>query len=102
MYLAQTLTYSLTGSVPSGASINPSTGAFSWTPTAAQGGQIYTLTVRVTDNGTPNLFAEQQFNVGVAYTWSTLLGPGASRWNLQGWTHTADQVPVDGRERRRH
>jgi endonuclease G len=72
---AQTLTYSLTGSVPSGASINPSTGAFSWTPTAEQGGHIYTLTVRVTDNGSPNLFAEQQFNVGVAYTWSNLLAP---------------------------
>jgi hypothetical protein len=72
---AQTLTYSLTGSVPSGATINPSTGAFSWTPTAAQGGQIYTLTVRVTDDGIPNLYAEQQFTVGVAYTWSNLLAP---------------------------
>jgi hypothetical protein len=72
---AQTLTYSLTGSVPSGAAINPSTGAFSWTPTAAQGGHIYTLTVRVTDNGSPNLFAEQQFTVGVAWTWSNLLAP---------------------------
>jgi DNA/RNA endonuclease G (NUC1) len=71
----QTLTYSLTGVVPSGATINPSTGAFSWTPTAAQGGHIYTLTVRVTDDGTPNLFAEQQFTVGVAYTWSNLLAP---------------------------
>jgi hypothetical protein len=72
---AQTLTYSLTGSVPSGASINPSTGAISWTPTAAQGGHIYALTVRVTDNGDPNLFAERQFNVGVAYTWTGLLAP---------------------------
>jgi hypothetical protein len=71
----QTLTYSLTGSVPSGASINPSTGAFSWTPTAAQGGHVYTLTVRVTDNGVPNLWAEQSFNVGVAWTWTGLLAP---------------------------
>ena len=71
----QTLTYSLTGSVPSGASINPLTGAFSWSPTAAQGGHIYTLTVRVTDNGSPNLWAERQFTVGVAWTWSNLLAP---------------------------
>src|SRR5262249_16408651 len=71
----ETLTYTLTGSVPSGAAINPSTGAFSWTPTAGQAGQIYTLTVRVTDNGSPNLFAEQQFTVGVAYTWSNLVAP---------------------------
>jgi hypothetical protein len=71
----QTLTYTLTGSIPAGASINPSTGAFSWTPTAIQGGQIYTLTVRVTDNGSPNLWAEQQFNVGVAWTWTGVLAP---------------------------
>jgi endonuclease G len=71
----QTLTYSLTGVVPSGATINPATGAFSWTPTAAQGGHIYTLTLRVTDDGSPGKFAEQQFTVGVAYTWSNLLAP---------------------------
>jgi hypothetical protein len=70
-----TLTYTLTGSVPSGAAINPSTGAFSWTPTAGQGSQIYTLTVRVNDGGTPNLYAERQFTVGVAYTWTSLLAP---------------------------
>jgi len=70
-----TLTYTLTGSVPSGAAINPSTGTFSWTPTAGQGSQIYTLTVRVTDGGTPNLYAERQFTVGVAYTWTSLLAP---------------------------
>jgi DNA/RNA endonuclease G (NUC1) len=72
---AQTLTYSLVGAVPSGASINPTSGVFSWTPTAAQAGQIYTFTVRFTDDGTPALHAEQQFTVGVAYTWSNLLAP---------------------------
>jgi hypothetical protein len=71
----QTLSYSLTGTVPSGASINSASGAFSWTPAAAQGGQIYTITVRVTDNGDPALHAERQFTVGVGYTWSGLLGP---------------------------
>jgi hypothetical protein len=72
---AQTLTYSLTGAVPAGASINPATGAFSWTPTAAQGGQIYTITVRVSDDGSPSLYAERQFTAGAAYTWSNLLAP---------------------------
>jgi hypothetical protein len=72
---AQTLSYSLTGTVPSGATINSASGAFSWTPTAAQGGQIYTLTVRVTDNGDPALHADRQFTVGVGYTWSGLLAP---------------------------
>ena len=71
----QTLSYSLTGAVPSGATINSASGVFNWTPTAGQGGQIYTVTVRVTDNGSPSLYAEQQVTVGVAYTWSNLLAP---------------------------
>ena len=71
----QTLSYSLTGSVPAGATINATTGAFSWTPTAAQAGQIHTFTVRVTDNGTPNLSDEEQITVGVGYTWTNLLAP---------------------------
>jgi hypothetical protein len=61
--------------VPSGATINSASGVFSWTPSAAQGGQIYTITVRVTDNGDPALYAERQFTVGVGYTWSNLLAP---------------------------
>ncbi len=52
---ANTLTFSLDAGAPSGASIDPSTGAFSWTPTEAQGPGTYTITVRVTDNGTPAL-----------------------------------------------
>ncbi len=72
---AQTLSYSLTGTVPAGATINSSTGVFSWTPTAAQAGQIHTFSVRVTDNGSPNLFDEEQISVGVAYTWTGLLEP---------------------------
>jgi hypothetical protein len=71
----QTLSYSLEGTVPGGATINSASGAFSWTPTAAQGGQIYTITVRVTDNGDPALHADRQFTVGVGYTWSGLLAP---------------------------
>jgi len=71
----QTLSYSLSGAVPSGASINAASGVFSWTPAAAQGGQIYTITARVTDNGSPALSAERQFTVGVGYTWSNLLAP---------------------------
>ena len=70
---ADTLTFSLSGTVPAGAAINPATGAFSWTPAAAQAGQIYTLTVRVTDAG--GLSAERSFKVGVAYTWTNLLAP---------------------------
>lgn len=43
-----TLTYGLSGE-PTGASINSSSGLFSWTPTNAQGPGIYTFTVVVSD-----------------------------------------------------
>lgn len=45
---AQPLTFSLSGQ-PAGASINPSTGVFSWTPTAAQADANYTFSVLVSD-----------------------------------------------------
>src|SRR5439155_1524574 len=41
-------TFSLVGA-PGGASINSSTGAFTWTPTEAQGPGSYPFTVRVSD-----------------------------------------------------
>jgi len=44
----QTLTFSLVGAPP-GASIDPSTGVFSWTPTEAQGPGVYQFTVKVSD-----------------------------------------------------
>jgi endonuclease G len=71
---AQALTYSLIGA-PAGATINSSSGAFSWTPAAAQAGHIYPFTVRVTDDGSPNKFDEEQIQVAVAYSWSGLLAP---------------------------
>ncbi|MCC3160672.1 Ig domain-containing protein [Hymenobacter sp. 15J16-1T3B] len=61
----QSLTYTLTGTVPAGASINASTGAFSWTP-AATGS--FPVTVRVSDNGAPVLTDEETFTVTVTST----------------------------------
>ena len=46
-----TLTFSLEGTVPRGAVIDPVTGAFSWVPTEDQGPATYTLAVRVSDAG---------------------------------------------------
>ncbi|WP_211325354.1 putative Ig domain-containing protein, partial [Larkinella arboricola] len=57
---AQTLTYSVTGA--GGASINASSGAFSWTPTTTG---TYSLTVKVTDSGTPALVAQEVMGVTV-------------------------------------
>jgi uncharacterized repeat protein (TIGR02543 family) len=46
---SNTLTYSLSGSVPSGATIGASTGAFSWSPTEVQGSGSYPFDVCVSD-----------------------------------------------------
>ncbi|WP_154223472.1 Ig-like domain-containing protein [Marinicella rhabdoformis] len=64
---AQSLTYSLSGQ-PAGASINPGSGVFSWTPTEAQGPGVYTFDVVVTDDGTNpmNLSDSETITVTVA------------------------------------
>jgi hypothetical protein len=49
---SQVLTFSLDPGAPSGASIDASTGTFTWTPSAAGS---YTATIRVRDNGNPPL-----------------------------------------------
>ena len=61
---ANTLSYSLINA-PAGARINRSTGVFDWTPTEAQGPGSYTLTFRVTDNGTPSLSDEETITIKV-------------------------------------
>ncbi len=62
---AQSLTYSLDSGAPSGASINPSTGRFTWTTTETDGPGVYTITVRVTDDGLPALSDSESFTVTV-------------------------------------
>jgi hypothetical protein len=59
------LTYSLDAPTPSGASVNPATGVFNWTPAEAQGPMTTNLTVRVTDNGSPPLSDAKTFTVTV-------------------------------------
>src|SRR5207253_4054942 len=62
---AQTLTYTLDPGAPDGASINPTNGVFTWTPMEIQGPSTITLTVRVTDNGSPALTAFQNVIITV-------------------------------------
>jgi hypothetical protein len=45
----QALGYGLSGAVPAGASINPASGVFTWTPTAAQAGGTFAFNVTVSD-----------------------------------------------------
>ena len=65
---AKVLTYSLDPGAPTGASINPSTGVFTWTPTEAQGPGTYNITVRVTDNNSPAQSDAKTFRVTVNET----------------------------------
>jgi hypothetical protein len=60
----QTLTFSLDGVVPDGASITAA-GDFSWTPTPAQAPSTKTFVVRVTDNGSPSGSDTETFAVMV-------------------------------------
>lgn len=52
---AQTLTYSFDPDPPVGLTIHPTTGLVTWTPQESQGPSTNTVTIRVTDNGTPAL-----------------------------------------------
>ena len=52
---ANTLTFSLDAGAPAGATIEPVSGVFTWTPTETQGPGTFDVTVRVTDDGTPAL-----------------------------------------------
>ncbi|MEM3129373.1 MAG: Ig domain-containing protein, partial [Nitrososphaerales archaeon] len=81
-----TLTFSLVGA-PAGASINPSTGVFTWTPTEEQGPDAYTFDVVVTDNGDPNLSDSETITVTVDEVESFLVKMGT-------FIKTTSTVPV--------
>ncbi|NLT43828.1 MAG: tandem-95 repeat protein, partial [Anaerolineae bacterium] len=83
---ANSLTFSLEGA-PTGATINPATGAFSWTPTESQGPGTYPFSVKVCDNGDPALCDKEAITVTVN---EAGLAPTA---NAQSIT-TAEDVPV--------
>ena len=58
------LTFTLEGSVPAGASIDPKTSVFTWAATEADDGD-YQITVRVTDDGTPQQHDDEVFTLTV-------------------------------------
>jgi len=62
---ANLLTYTL-GSAPSGASVNPASGVFTWTPSDPQAGSSYGVTVIVTDDGLPPMNDQKTFHITVA------------------------------------
>ena len=61
-----TLTFSLSGNVPAGAAINPSSGIFTWTPSTNQAPSTNAITVQVADNGLPVMGTSRTFTVIVS------------------------------------
>ena len=64
---AQQLTWTLQNA-PAGAAIDPMKGQFGWQPSELQGGNDFTMTVTVKDNGIPPLSDFQTFTVTVLKT----------------------------------
>jgi hypothetical protein len=73
------LTYSLDPGAPTGASIDPTTGAFTWTPTVTDATQVHNIVVRVTDDSSPPATATQLVVVNVL---SSLQVVGVTRLTL--------------------
>ena len=65
----QVITFSLPNGAPLGALINPASGVFTWVPT--QSGS-FTITVHITDNGSPVITDEEQIIVTVSNGVQTL------------------------------
>jgi len=59
------LTFSLDPGGPAGATINPASGLFGWTPPITGFSLVTNVTIRVTDNGSPSLSAEQTVSISV-------------------------------------
>lgn len=60
-----TLTFSLDEGAPAGAIINPTTGVFSWTPSAGQAPGTYSATIVVSDDGVPSLNSAETISISV-------------------------------------
>ncbi|MFZ5470844.1 MAG: putative Ig domain-containing protein, partial [Myxococcota bacterium] len=93
------LTYSATG-LPTGATLNAATGAFSWTPTYLQAGS-YQVTFIVTDDGAPNLSAQQSTTITVNNTnRAPVISPIANISSPEGtaisFTVSASDPDLDG------
>lgn len=81
----QTLTYSLDATAPAGAVVHPATGAFSWTPTEAQGPGTNIVTMRVIDNGSPALSDFKVFVIVVTeVNTAPVLAPLADKTVVEG------------------
>ncbi len=90
------LTFELV-SGPAGLTVTTN-GAIAWTPTEAQGPGSYSVSIRVYDNGSPNLSVTNSFNLTVAEVNSApvlTLPPNQTINELALWTANATAVDTD-------
>jgi hypothetical protein len=87
---AQKLTFSLDEGAPFGATIDPITGVFTWTPNPTQATVTSLITVRVTDDGSPPKSA------AVTFTATSSNSAPALRLNVQRLTAELITVCVEG------
>ena len=88
---AQTLIYTLSGSVPAGAAIDSVSGSFSWTPTEAQAPGTYTFNVEVSDG---DLSDTQEVTITLSVVYLT--GTGADDTIVVTPGETSHQVSING------
>jgi N-acetyl-anhydromuramyl-L-alanine amidase AmpD len=91
---ANALTFSLDAGAPIGANLNPNSGVFTWTPDPAQTGSTNTVTVRVTDDGSPSLSDVKSFNIAV------VAAPIAASASVTGQTITLQWNSIPGKSYR--
>ena len=90
---AQLLTYSLVAA-PAGATVNPTTGVFTWTPSESDGPGTFPVTIRVTDTGTAT--AETSFTVTVTESNSApVLAPISNQSIAEGTLLTVAAAATD-------
>jgi hypothetical protein len=95
---AQSLSFSLTLGSPAatGASINATTGAFSWTPTEAQGPNVYPITIAVSDGSLDDseLISVTVNEVNVAPVLAAIGNKTVSENTLLAFTATATDADI--------
>ncbi|MBC8003174.1 MAG: lamin tail domain-containing protein, partial [Opitutaceae bacterium] len=79
---SQVLTFSLEPGGPPQATINPTTGLFTWTPGVAYVLSTNTITVQIADNGSPNLFSTRTFRTIVTAVLEAKIGWNANSVSL--------------------
>ena len=83
----QSLVFSLDAGAPPGATMDPDSGRFTWTPGELDGGSVSSVTVRVTDSGSPAMSDFETFIININEANSPpVMQPNPTQFVVQGST----------------